>query len=68
MRDVRVKYTHSFHIEQEIGLEYIKRIRAAYSFIRSDDTIFSESQQNIDEAAKLLNNSNSAINDSKCLK
>lgn len=51
-RDIRVKCWQPFDVEQKISMEYIKRIRCAYLFIRSDDTTFSEPQSNIDEAVQ----------------
>lgn len=49
-RDIRVKYMQPFYVEQQVCLKYIKRIRAAYLFIRSDDRTFSEPEKNIHEA------------------
>lgn len=49
-RDIRVKYMQPFYTEQKIGLDYIKGIKCAYLFIRSEDTIFAEPEQNIREA------------------
>lgn len=49
-RDIRVKYIQPFYVEQAISLAYIKRIKAAYLFIRSDDLDFAEPEKNIRES------------------
>lgn len=49
-RDIRVKFMHPYVLEQQISLECIKRIKAAYLFIKGDDKVFSEPNETIDEA------------------
>ncbi|XP_031637215.1 probable serine hydrolase isoform X1 [Contarinia nasturtii] len=53
-RDVRVKYMQPFYIAQSVAAEYIKRIQAAYLFIKSDDRIFREPEKNILESIELF--------------
>lgn len=49
-RDIRVKYMHPYVLAQEISLECIKRITAAYLFIKGNDLVFSEPDETIEEA------------------
>lgn len=53
-RDIRVKFMQPLFIEQTVGLEYIKRIKAAYLFIRGDDREFSESEENINVGVQMF--------------
>lgn len=46
-RDIRVKFMQKFSVEQNVSYEFIKRIQAPYLFIRSDDQVLSESDENI---------------------
>lgn len=57
-RDIRVKYFQLYFLEQSIGLEYIKRIKAPYLFIKGDDRDFSESQANIFEGVDFFRQCN----------
>lgn len=57
-RDIRVKYMQPFYVEQCVGLEYIKNIKAAYLFVRSDDRDFAEPERNIREAVDLFRKCN----------
>lgn len=49
-RDFRLKFMNPSMLGQEISLECIRRIKAAYIFIKSDDRIFSEPADIIAEA------------------
>lgn len=49
-RDVRVKFTQPFFVEQNICMEYIKQIRCAYLFVRGEDRLFSEPEKNVRES------------------
>lgn len=57
-RDIRVKYFQLYFLEQSIGLEYIKRIKAPYLFIKGDDRDFSEPQANIFEGVDVFRQCN----------
>lgn len=57
-RDVRVKYMQPFYIAQEVSAEYIKRIQAAYLYIKSDDRIFREPEKNLRESVDLFKRCN----------
>lgn len=48
--DVRAKYMDPLVIEHEVSFHYIKRIKAAYMFIKSDDRNFAEPPQMLNEA------------------
>lgn len=57
-RDIRVKFMQKFFIDQKIGLEYVKQVKAPYLFFRGDDHDFSESDENIYEAVDLFKQCN----------
>lgn len=57
-RDIRLKYMHPFYVDHKIGLEYIKKIRAPYLFIRSDDQDFHDSEKNTREGVELFKKCN----------
>lgn len=41
-RDIRIKYIHPLFISQEIIMQFIKTIQAAYLFIKTDDCTYDE--------------------------
>lgn len=41
-RDIRIKYINPLFIQEEICLQYIKQIQAAYLFIKTNDNIYEE--------------------------
>lgn len=53
-RDIRVKFMQPFLVEQIIGMEYVKRIKAAYLFIKADDRDFAEPEKNLRQAVQLF--------------
>lgn len=53
-RDIRVKFMSPYYVDQSIGLEYIKKVKAAYLFIKADDRDFSEPDKNLREATDLF--------------
>ncbi|XP_031637159.1 probable serine hydrolase [Contarinia nasturtii] len=57
-RDIRVKFMHTLFVDQQTGLEYIKRIKAPYLFIRGDDRDFAESEDNINEGVEVFRKHN----------
>lgn len=57
-RDIRVKFMQPFYVEQSVGLEFIKNIKSAFLFIRSDDRDFSEPEKNLREAVDLFRKCN----------
>lgn len=48
--DTRAKYSYPHVVEHEISFHYIKKIKAAYMFIKSDDRNFAEPTRMLDEA------------------
>lgn len=57
-RDIRVKYMQKLFLDQNVTLEHIKRIQAAYLFVRGDDAVFSESAKNIFQAVDVFRHYN----------
>lgn len=51
-RDIRVKYMHPYVLQQEVSLACIKRIKAAFLFIKGNDEVFSEPNETIQEAVE----------------
>lgn len=57
-RDIRVKFMQKFFVDQQIGLEYVKQIKAPYLFFRGDDHDFAEPDKNLYEAVDLFKQCN----------
>lgn len=57
-RDIRVKFIHPYVLDQGLSLEFIKRITAAYLFIKGDDVVFSEPAEPIEEAVNAFKKHN----------
>lgn len=57
-RDIRIKFINPLFIPDEITLIYIKRIRAAYLYIKTDDCTYVQPEQVVDEALQLFRNNN----------
>lgn len=57
-RDIRVKFMQNMFVDQIAGLEYIKRIKTPYLFLRGDDRDFSESEEHINEAVEVFKRHN----------
>lgn len=49
-RDIRVKYLQLMYCEQEVCLEFIRRIKAAYLFIKATDREFTEPRKHLQQA------------------
>lgn len=56
--DVRVNDTHPFSMEHKNSLFYMKKIRAAYLFIKTDDPTFEEEPQIFAEAVDVFKKNN----------
>lgn len=56
--DTRAKYSYPQVIDQEMSIHYIKRIKAAYMFIKSDDRNFAEPPRMLDEGVDAFKKNN----------